>query len=489
MQIRYNTQALTRWTSVTVTVAVLAKTFVPFYLIGSTAIFVASVAVGLVLVAMSWRPIFDAAGRVPDTLIVTALFYAMIVVSYLTYSHAAVPLTHLWGVLIIHGIMLIFGFSAARALKMVLLVLFGTAAIYAALLTLHALRFGGVTEGIDIDDIFGIGVPAIYITFHQNIGFGLAVGTLAALGLAPNRALQILAVSTLPILALLLFHIAARTALVALACSLVFLGFARLWAYSKRAALLSAAAFIIAATITLGVLSRQSLNQIAVDATAPDAVSRTIRELQDPNPGFRLPIWEKTWRQIVTEPDRLAFGRGIGMYPVEAGFGPPDWPLHVTEGAKHYPHNVHLEIFYETGIIGLLLFSILTIWPIVAALRRWLILSAAERYTVGIYVFNLVSSEISGSFAYTYMLQFFLALTVGIIALKRTDDTTIRELDLSEERFDRTPSTPVQHSSRSYLDFTDFEIPLRVSAGGMVNVDRKMSDHGRTRRRQYRSVT
>ena len=77
--------------------------------------FVASVAAGLVLVALSWRPIFDAAGRVPDALIVTALLYAMIVVSYLTYSHAAVPLTHLWGIRIIHGIMLVFGFSAARA--------------------------------------------------------------------------------------------------------------------------------------------------------------------------------------------------------------------------------------------------------------------------------------------------------------------------------------------------------------------------------------
>jgi O-antigen ligase len=287
---------------------------------------------------------------------------------------------------------------------------------------LHALRFGGVTEGIDIDDIFGIGVPAIYITFHQNIGLVLAVGTLAVLGLAPNRASQILAVGTLPILALLLFHIAARTALVALASSLVFLSFARLWAYSKKAALLSAAAFIIAATITLGVLSQQQLNQIAVDATAPDAVSRTIRELQDPNPGFRLPIWEQTWRQIVTEPNRLAFGRGIGMYPVEAGFGPPDWLLHSTEGSKHYPHNVHLEILYETGIVGLLLFSLLAFLPIIASLRRWSTFSAAEKSAVAVYVFNLVSSEISGAFAYTYMLQFFLALTVGIVALKRTTE-------------------------------------------------------------------
>src|SRR5450755_3166658 len=114
MKVRDNTQTLARWTSVAVTAAVLAKTFVPFYLIGSTAIFAASVAVGLVLVALSWRQIIDSASHVRDVLIVASLFYAVVVVSFLMYSRSAVPATHLWGILIIHGIMLIFGFSAAR---------------------------------------------------------------------------------------------------------------------------------------------------------------------------------------------------------------------------------------------------------------------------------------------------------------------------------------------------------------------------------------
>ncbi|WP_426527699.1 O-antigen ligase family protein [Bradyrhizobium sp. McL0615] len=420
MQVRFNAQTIARWTSVAVTVAVLAKTFVPFYLIGSTAIFAASVAAGLVLVALSWRPIFVSARHVRGALIVVALFYAVVVVSFLVYSRAAVPATHLWGILIIHGIILIFGFSAARALNMVLLVLFGMATIYVAMLALHALRFGGVTTGINIDDIFGIGVPAIYITFHQNIGFVLGVGILAALGLASNRITQILAVSALPIVLLFLFHIAARTALVALASSLVFLSFTTLWAYSRKVTLLTAAALVVAAAIALGVLSQRAPNQIAVDATAPDAVSRTLRELQDPDPGFRLPIWKRTWRHIVTAPDRLPLGRGVGMYPVDAGFGAPDWLLRPTEGSKHYPHNVHLEILYDTGIAGLVLFSTLTVLPILASLRRWSMFSLAERFAVAIYVFNLVSSDISGAFAYAYLLQFFLALTTGVIALKPT---------------------------------------------------------------------
>jgi O-Antigen ligase len=428
MQVRYNTQTLARWTSPTVTVAVLAKTFVPFYLIGSTAIFAASVAVGLVLVALSWRPMFVSARHVRGALIVVALFYAVVVVSFLVYSRAAVPATHLWGILIFHGIFLIFGFSAARELKMVLLVLLGMATIYVAVLALHALRFGGVTTGINIDDIFGIGVPAIYITFHQNIGFVLGVGILAALGLASNRITQTLAVSALPIVLLFLFHIAARTAFVALATSLVFLSFTTLWAYSRKVALLTAAALVVAATIALGVFSQRALNQIAVDATAPDAVSRTIRELQDPNPGFRLPIWTRTLHAIVNEPDSLLFGRGIGMFPVNDGFA-PDWLLHPTEGSKHYPHNVHMEILYETGIAGLLLFSILTALPIITSLRCWPAFSSAEKSAAAIYVFTLASSEISGGFAYTYILQFFLALTVGVIALKNASKIDNPALD------------------------------------------------------------
>jgi O-antigen ligase len=436
MRVRHNTQntqTLAGWSSIAVTVAVLAKTFVPFYLIGSTAIFLAAASAGVVLIALSWRPVFEAAGRVPDALVAAALFYAVVVVNFLAYSRDAVPTTHLWGILIIHGIMLVFGFSAARALKMVLLALLAAATIYVALLVQHALRFGGVTTGASIDDIFGIGVPAIYITFHQNIGFGLGLGALAALGMASNRTTKMLAVSALPVVLLFLFHIAARTALVALASSLFFLGFIMLWTHSRKAAWLTAVAAIVTAAIALWVLSQHAQNQIEVDAMAPDAVSRTIRELQDPDPRFRLPIWKQTWHHIVSEPDRLAFGRGIGMYPVDAGFGPPDWLLHSTEGSKHYPHNVHLEMLYETGIVGLLLFCILTILPIVGALRRLSAFSSAEKSALAIYVFTLVSSDISGAFAYTYILQFFLALTVGTIALKRGEDLAIRELENSKE--------------------------------------------------------
>lgn len=116
------------------------------------------------------------------------------------------------------------------------------------------------------------------------------------------------------------------------------------------------------------------------------------------------------------------------MYPVIEGFGAPDWLLRKTEASRHYPHNVYLEMLYETGIAGLLLFGILTLFPLAIALRRWHLLSLAQKSAVSMYVFQLVSSQFSGAFAFGYLDQFFFALTVGVIALNRADDVMVPQL-------------------------------------------------------------
>jgi O-antigen ligase len=152
----------------------------------------------------------------------------------------------------------------------------------------------------------------------------------------------------------------------------------------------------------------------------------------------------RAWQRISTEPDLLLFGRGIGMYPVNEGNGAPDWLLHPTEGFRHYPHNVYLEMLYETGIIGLLLFSMLTFLPLIVSLRRWTRFSQEDRSIVSLYVSILASSAISGAFAYSYILQFFLALTVGTIASERAGDPAVRELDRPAEGFNRTLPSEVR---------------------------------------------
>ena len=64
------------------------------------------------------------------------------------------------------------------------------------------------------------------------------------------------------------------------------------------------------------------------------------------------------------------------------GFGAPDWLLRKAEGSKHYPHNLYLEMLYETGIIGLLLFGIITLYPLGVSLNRWNLFSSAERSAI-----------------------------------------------------------------------------------------------------------
>jgi hypothetical protein len=347
-------------------------------------------------------------------------------------------MTHLAGILIFHGLFLVFGFAAARALTVVLLMLLGGGAIYSIVILQYSLRLGDLMRDGYLHDVFGIGDPAVFVTFHQNIGELVGFATLAALGLGSNRIRRILAIGTLPLVLLFMFHIAARTGLVAIVCGLIFWMSADLWIRSKKLAMLGIVAVIVTFTVASVVFYQHALHDKGVDAVAPDTVSRTIREIQDPRPGFRTQIWTRAWHHVSTEPDRLLFGRGIGMFPVTEGFGAPDWLLHPTEGSKHYPHNVHLEVLYDTGIVGLVLFSVLTILPIVASLRRWSVFSREEKSAVAIYVFILVSSDISGSFAFTYMLQFFLALTVGVFAIRRADDAALRECESSKQELDRS---------------------------------------------------
>ena len=420
----------------TTTVSAFAKIFIPFYLIGSTVIFAGTSALGIVLVGLNWRQVRDDAIRVPDILAVLALLYGIVVVNFLTHSLPAVPITHLAGILVFHGMFLAFGFASARALRTVMVVLLAQAAIYALIILQHTVRFGDLMRGHHINDVFGVGDPIIFNTFHQNIGLVLAIGLLAAVGLASNRVRLALVCGVLPVLLLFLFHIAARTALVALVGSFLFLAFAACWVHSKKAAAWVIAVVLVAATIGAGLFYRYGTHDRDVDPVASDAISRTIRELQDDDPGFRMQIWSRTLHQIVSEPSLLPFGRGIGMFPVKEGFGAPDWPLHSTEGSKHYPHSIYLEMLYETGIAGLLPFIVLTFLPLLVSLRRWQLFLPAEKSAVLIYVFDFVSQQLSGSFGRSSMEQFFLALVVGVIALKRAEETGTSSLPAGQGKFD-----------------------------------------------------
>jgi O-antigen ligase len=433
MLVNYKKHSLAGATAAIVTTAAFSKMFLPFYLIGSTEIFVATSALGAALIAVSWRPICDMARKETDILFLLGIFYAFVIMNFLLLSRPTVPTTHLLGILIFHALFMIFGFAAARGLKAVLMMLLAAAAFYAIVIARYTIQFGDPMRGGNLNDVLGVGDSALYIAFHQKIGIMLALAALAALGLASNRIRRILALGVLPLVLWFLFYIAARAALVALACSLMFWAGAALWTRSKKLTLLGVLVIVAAVSLASYLFYQRALQDKDVDPVAPDAISRTIRELQDPRPLFRLQIWQRTWHHISTEPDRLLFGRGIGMFPVNEGYGAPDWLLHKTEASQLYPHNVHLEMLYEAGIIGLLLYSILTLSPLVISLRRWNSFSLAQKSAVSMYVFHLAGSEFSGSFGFEYLDQFFLALTVGIIALKRLDEDLVPVLPPSAE--------------------------------------------------------
>jgi O-antigen ligase len=414
-------------TAVIVTVATFAKSFVPFYLIGSTPIFIASCFLGLVLIALASKDLADQATYAKDILVVLTLLYGVVIASFLIHSLHQVPVTHLLGILIFHGLFLLFGFAASRAPKAVSSALIVGAAIYLVIVAQYTVRFGDLMRDGYLHNVFGVSVPAMITTFHQNIGLALGLASLGAIGFAAKR-WRVAGFIALPLIFLFLFHIAARTTMVALVCSLSFLVGAVVWVRSRKLALVGFAAIVLTAAVATSVFYERALRDKDVDAVSPDAISRTIREIQSEDPGFRLPIWSRTWQRIATEPNRLLLGRGVGVYPLDEGRSAPDWLLRKTEAAGLYPHNIHLELLYETGIAGFLIFTVLTLLPLFFSLRHWDRFSAPERAAIALYVFYLVTVEISGSFAYSYDFQFFFGLASGVVALKRRELAGIGEI-------------------------------------------------------------
>jgi O-antigen ligase len=297
-------------------------------------------------------------------------------------------------------------------------VLLACAASYLAVIAQYTIRFGDPMQGGYLQDIFNVGVVATTITFHQNIGMALGLAVLAGFAFASIWIRMLWGVAVALAL-LLLYHIAARTAIVGLVCALAFLLGGYLWTRSRALAAASLVAVVLATALASGLFYEYAIRDKSVDEVAPDAVSRTIRELQDPRPMFRMQIWLRAAQRIAADPSQLPFGRGVGAYPLDEGFGAPDWLLHPTEGSKYYPHDVYLEMLYENGVVGVLLFSYLTLFPVLFVFGRWGKLSDAEKAAMAMYVFSLASVAISGAFAYSYDFQFFLGMAIGVVALNR----------------------------------------------------------------------
>jgi O-antigen ligase len=401
------------------TIATFSKSFVPFYLFGSSQIFLVSCLFGTILVIASRRELLTNATYATDVIILIGLLYSTVVACFFIYSFRMVPTTYLLGILILHAIFVTFGFAAARALRAVYAILLVQAAIVLIYIVQYAIRFGDPMRGGFLQDVFASGNDR-YIAFHNNIGTALGIAALAGLGITSGRS-KLLVLALIPFVLWFQFHIASRTSIAALACGLAFLAAAEISIRSKRRAFVGLIALTISGISAAGFFYWYALQDRNVSPVSPDAISRTIREIQSDNPGFRLQIWSRTWQRIATEPNRLPLGRGVGAYPLDEGHGAPDWLLRKTEAAGFYPHNIHLELLYETGIAGFATFTALALLPLLFSFKQWDKLSEAERAAVALYVFYLTSIQVSGSFAYSYDFQFFFGLVAGVVALKRLE--------------------------------------------------------------------
>ena len=177
MSIDVDKGRLAEVTAAAATIAAMAKMFLPFHMIGSTTIFVLASAIAAMLIIICRRPLYEMAGKVGDFLIGAGAFYVLVTVNFLLLSRPIVPATHLIGILAFHGLFLIFGFATARSLNVLLVILLAAAAIYLIAIARYAVMFGDLEQDGYLHDIFGFGEPAVFVTFHQNMGFmfGLAV--------------------------------------------------------------------------------------------------------------------------------------------------------------------------------------------------------------------------------------------------------------------------------------------------------------------------
>src|SRR5262245_52158897 len=87
------------FTTATVTVAVFAKSFIPFIFVGSTVVFAVACLAGMALVAIAIRALANQVILVPSLLVALALIYCAVIASFLLHSLHRVPATHLLGIL------------------------------------------------------------------------------------------------------------------------------------------------------------------------------------------------------------------------------------------------------------------------------------------------------------------------------------------------------------------------------------------------------
>ncbi|MCB1221168.1 MAG: O-antigen ligase family protein [Planctomycetales bacterium] len=166
--------------------------------------------------------------------------------------------------------------------------------------------------------------------------------------------------------------------------------------------------------------------------TSGAELPRTLQRLQEAQEeGFegstRFGGYAATWAMVDESP---IWGRGIGSWPVLNGRG----------DIRAYPHNIFLEVFFELGIIGLLMFvgMLFYAWrllPPKRVLQRepWMMLAAAQLLSA------FINANISGDLNDNKLFWAFLGM-MAVCALRRGEPVKL------EQRQDSATALPAQPS-------------------------------------------
>ena len=132
----------------------------------------------------------------------------------------------------------------------------------------------------------------------------------------------------------------------------------------------------------------------------------------------RMDIWKSMFREIVDQPEKLLFGRGINAMHISFVGG--DWEYVVA-------HNQVIQITYNQGLIGLLSFLILTGICFFRCVKR--------RKTVSIAIIGMMALSVSLSFNQTTR-TFWNLVAYAAFAFPDNDTITIDNGGLSEHECD-----------------------------------------------------
>jgi len=143
----------------------------------------------------------------------------------------------------------------------------------------------------------------------------------------------------------------------------------------------------------------------------------------------RAQLWNELLQALPDDVPTLLFGRGTGAF------------AHL-DPAYTYPHNVPLELLYEVGLVGLLLFTAV----VVTALARTTALAFARAgssrvagLAVALLVFTVVNAQFTGDLAGNEDLWLYAGLATGLVARHRHALAQGRSGRQIQERRRRTP--------------------------------------------------